>query len=293
MSPPPDDEHVERSLKSLKDFQRATVDVVYDNLFKNGQQRMLVADEVGLGKTIVAKGVIARCIKDRLASGDRQPLKVTYICSNQVIAQENVGKLDIYPNRQSHDRFASRLTYLAFEPSDSGDGVLRLNTLTPGTSFNKGRSTGQQDERRILYSLLMQDEQLQNHGKAVAAILRAGVQKTAGKWHRLLESERDEPCGQRLRPCCHQRFLKAIRKKKISYSDSSLSEHLEIRRKISVYDAVIELAKLVTLKNFLQYRDGSDELVRELKDTLSDVCVEYIDADIYILDEFQLSLIHI
>lgn len=53
------DEHVKRSLASLKDFQRATVNVVYDNLFKNGQQRMLVADEVGLGKTIVAKGVIA------------------------------------------------------------------------------------------------------------------------------------------------------------------------------------------------------------------------------------------
>ena len=44
---------------------------------------------------------------------------------------------------------------------------------------------------------------------------------------------------------------------------------------------------MLTLKNFGQYRDGSDHLVRELKDVLSEVCVEYIDADIYILDEFQ------
>ena len=88
------DEHVKRSLESLKDFQRATVDVVY-NQFKNGQQRMLVADEVGLGKTIVAKGLIARLISDRVAGGITTPLKVTYICSNQVIAHENVGKLDV------------------------------------------------------------------------------------------------------------------------------------------------------------------------------------------------------
>ena len=50
---------------------------------------------------------------------------------------------------------------------------------------------------------------------------------------------------------------------------------------------MVVLSKLVTLKNLGQYRDGSDHLVRELKDSLSEVCVEYIDADIYILDEFQ------
>jgi hypothetical protein len=79
MTSPSVDEYVGRSLDALKDFQRATVNVVYDNLFRNGQQRMLVADEVGLGKTIVAKGVIARRIKDKIEAGDNTPLKVTYI----------------------------------------------------------------------------------------------------------------------------------------------------------------------------------------------------------------------
>ena len=108
------EELVERCQQTLKDFQQATVDVVYNNLFNNGQQRMLVADEVGLGKTIVAKGVIAKRIEAKLGSNDKAPLKVTYICSNQVIAHENVGKLDLYPNQQSHDRFASRLTCLLY-----------------------------------------------------------------------------------------------------------------------------------------------------------------------------------
>lgn len=287
MTTPPIDEHITRSLAALKDFQRATVDVVYDNLFRNGQQRMLVADEVGLGKTIVAKGVIARKIVDKIEAGDTTPLKVTYICSNQVIAHENVGKLDIYPDQRSHDRFASRLTYLAFQPEGGNEGVLRLNTLTPATSFNKGSSTGQQGERRILYSLLMQNEELSGHGKALSAMLRAGVQKAASVWYEELDAGRDRPCGWPLRPCCHGRFLTAIRKKRLKYSDCPLFSHLGVFKSISLYDAVVEFTKLLTLKNLGRYRDGSDHLVRELKDALSEVCVEYIDADIYILDEFQ------
>lgn len=287
MTSPSVDECVGRSLDALKDFQRATVDVVYDNLFRNGQQRMLVADEVGLGKTIVAKGVIARRIKEKIEAGDNAPLKVTYICSNQVIAHENVGKLDIYPDNQSHDRFASRLTYLAFDPVSGSDGMLRLNTLTPGTSFNKGSGTGQQDERKILFSLLMHDGQLSRNPKAVAVMLRAGVQKNASEWYEELKAQRDTPCGASLRPCCYSRFLKALKTKTIDYSDCPLFEHLGIFKAISLYDAVLAFSQLLTLQNFRQFREGSDHLVRELKDTLSEVCVDYIDADIYILDEFQ------
>ena len=286
------DEHnsaelIQRALDSLKDFQRATVDVVYDNLFRKGQQRMLVADEVGLGKTIVAKGVIARCIRDRLVGGGELPLKVTYICSNQVIAHENVGKLDIFPDKRSHDRFASRLSYLAFQPEESQGNVLRLNTLTPATSFNKGSSTGQQGERRIIYSLLMQDDQLNSFGKSISAILRAGVQKLPSEWFTELDSQRDTPCGYPLRPCCSSRFTAALKAKVLPYSQSPLFDTLELKRPISLYAATKNLSELVTLKNLGQFRAESDQLVTELKDVLSEVCVNYIDADIYILDEFQ------
>ena len=287
MTTPTIEELIERSLQSLKDFQQATVEVVYDNLFHNGQQRMLVADEVGLGKTIVAKGVIAKRIRSKLENNDRSPLKVTYICSNQVIAHENVGKLDIYPNQQSHDRFASRLTYLAFQPEGDDDGLLRLNTLTPGTSFNKGSSTGQKGERKILFSVLMRDNELGNHGKAISAMLRAGVRKSARDWYDQLKAAGDKPCGAELRPCCPARFLAAIRKRKIAYSNCDLFDILETRKSVVLHDAVLALANLVTLKNLNQYREASDHLVRELKDVLAEVCVEYIDADIYILDEFQ------
>lgn len=52
------DEH----LQLLKPFQKATVDYVFRRLFKDPvpTDQFLVADEVGLGKTMVARGVIAR-----------------------------------------------------------------------------------------------------------------------------------------------------------------------------------------------------------------------------------------
>ena len=51
-------------LDGLKDFQRKTVDHVFDQLYGPRQtKRFLVADEVGLGKTLVARGVIAKAIE--------------------------------------------------------------------------------------------------------------------------------------------------------------------------------------------------------------------------------------
>ena len=51
-------------LNTLKDFQRKTVDYVFDRLYgENGIGRFLVADEVGLGKTMIAKGIIAKAIE--------------------------------------------------------------------------------------------------------------------------------------------------------------------------------------------------------------------------------------
>ena len=54
-------------LSGLKDFQRSTVDYVFKRLYEDDDsvRRFLLADEVGLGKTLVTRGVIARAI-DRL-----------------------------------------------------------------------------------------------------------------------------------------------------------------------------------------------------------------------------------
>ena len=56
---------------------------------------MLVADEVGLGKSVVAKGLIARLLEKHLRkpTDEFKPFRVTYICSQLALAIENRQKL--------------------------------------------------------------------------------------------------------------------------------------------------------------------------------------------------------
>ena len=56
------DEIHDRVMSGLKDFQEATVNRI-DELYESGQKRVLVSDEVGLGKTLIAKGTIAKLSK--------------------------------------------------------------------------------------------------------------------------------------------------------------------------------------------------------------------------------------
>ena len=84
----------EKTMAQLKDFQCATVERI-NELFCHGQNRVLVADEVGLGKTLIARGVIAKTARQHF-SKSKDTFKIVYICSNQVIANQNIQKLDVF-----------------------------------------------------------------------------------------------------------------------------------------------------------------------------------------------------
>ena len=68
---------VEPILNRLKDFQRRTVEYVFDRIFLDNDPayRFLVADEVGLGKTMVARGIIAKTIR-HLQPTDRKSTRL-------------------------------------------------------------------------------------------------------------------------------------------------------------------------------------------------------------------------
>lgn len=280
------DSHIEHSLRLLKDFQRATVDIVYDRLFVQGQSRMLVADEVGLGKTIVAKGVIARRLEDKLMQKDLTPFRVTYICSNQFIGQENVKKLDLY-QQQSIDRSRNRLVFLALKPQFDPATLLRLNTLTPGTSFHSSEHAGEQRERKIIYSLLMSDKgMLADVPKGLACLLRGPVQRSAKEWADDLESAQLNRSDMNIRDDLPAKFLNHIKVTPLRRPDIVLS-HLLGSTPTNLYDAVVEYACLLDFENFIRFKDGSLEIIRQLRKALAALCIDYIDADLYILDEFQ------
>lgn len=133
------DEIEETVMGELKDFQRATVERI-DYLYRNGQNRILVSDEVGLGKTLVARGTIAKFAKLRREEGDNL-VKVVYICSNATIAEQNLDKLRIDNEVRAEKSDTSRLSmqHLNIFKQENDVNVLnkyiQLIPLTPQTSF--------------------------------------------------------------------------------------------------------------------------------------------------------------
>src|SRR5947209_12856319 len=97
-------------LSHLKDFQRTTVEYVFRRLYLDGDcvRRFLIADEVGLGKTLVARGVIAKVI-DHLWDRSRR-IDIVYVCSNTDIARQNINRLNV--TGAEGFTLASRITLL-------------------------------------------------------------------------------------------------------------------------------------------------------------------------------------
>ena len=135
----------------LKPFQVATTETAFHGLWhEDTTSRFLVADEVGLGKTLVAKGVIAKTIEHLQSLGDKR-IDIVYICSNSSIARQNLLKLKEFAD--GHEESADRLTKLIAAKGLRDRGV-NVIALTPGTSFTFGHRSGQFDERALLYAVL-------------------------------------------------------------------------------------------------------------------------------------------
>lgn len=143
------------ALAGLKDFQRETVEYVFKRLYgKDSTSRFLVADEVGLGKTLVARGIIAKTL-EHLQDTVRR-IDIVYICSNATIASQNIKRLkmrglDEYLRGTGKGNgaddsitFATRLTYLPKEVKSLNKNKVNFISLTPSTTFDHMRSRGGQ-----------------------------------------------------------------------------------------------------------------------------------------------------
>ncbi len=86
-----------RALGADHGFQRTTVDHVTRRFYdpRPTPRRFLVADETGLGKSLVARGVIARTIEHLQDRADVDRIDVVYVCSNADIAEQNLKRLDV------------------------------------------------------------------------------------------------------------------------------------------------------------------------------------------------------
>jgi len=139
-------------LSKLKDFQKKSVDRVFQRFYKDKDftNRFLIADEVGLGKTLVARGIIAKSVEylwDKVRRID-----VIYICSNREIASQNINRLNITSAKQFS--LVSRMTLLPLKITGLKNRRLNFISFTPGTSFDLHSRTGIMLERALLYNCI-------------------------------------------------------------------------------------------------------------------------------------------
>lgn len=128
----------------LQEFQKRTVRYACARLFKHRQHRFLIADEVGLGKTKVAQGVIAT------VTAEQSNRNVVYVVSSGHIVTQNLSKLQT--RRLTPEPFGSLclLAEKAYKNSIQG----KLIGLTPIKDLRKDHF-GSVRERALLYRLLI------------------------------------------------------------------------------------------------------------------------------------------
>ena len=206
---------VGQAIADLKDFQRETVEYVFAQLLDNGRNKMLVADEVGLGKTIVARGLIAKAFEKHLKAGNSREFHVIYICSNQALAAQNLKKLNLFKNDEIPPSI-ERLIYLARKP-DSVVNQFRLSSLTPGTSFYLTGGSGHAEERLVLFTLLSRYKFFQNHQNGLQHLM-IGPVRDPGEWKtRSIQFQKDN--RDEFRRNIFKTFKAAIQKKRLIRSE--------------------------------------------------------------------------
>ncbi len=181
----------QNTMSKLKRFQRATVEHINRVFSETDQHRFLVADEVGLGKTMIAKGVIANLAVLRHKEGD-DLFKVVYVCSNQTIARQNIRKLTISDDKKANrvEMGETRLSMQHLlvteqERECKEKGIfIQLISLTPGTSFQVTGGQGSAPERALMYCILsrrLEDESMRNK---LSVLLRGDV-RTEDRWQKI------------------------------------------------------------------------------------------------------------
>jgi hypothetical protein len=248
-------------LAQLKDFQRRTADYVFQRFYgADPTRRFLVADEVGLGKTLVARGVIAKAIEHLQDEGKR--IDIVYICSNATIARQNINRLNVSGNHGF--AMATRLTFLPIQVEKLNQNAVNFVSFTPGTALDLKGQGGRVEERALIYRMLRQEPW--NVGRGLLNLLQATVTVRdnwlwwVNKWNVKIDAD----------------LARSFRDRVASME--------ELTERLQAWCAQFKRWR----KSFPQ---GANEeryrLVGELRHLLAETCLDALEPDLVILDEFQ------
>lgn len=267
------DEIEKHTMNMLKDFQAETVKRV-DYLFRNKQNHVLVADEVGMGKTLIGRGVIVKTARQKIEE-KCDLFKVVYICSNQNIANQNIRKLDITGRNIAESVSDTRLSMqhlkIMEQASDRAikEGFIQLIPLTPETSFKMTSGGGSVQERALIFAILKRIPDFKAHIKTLEDFMIHGAIKS---W----ESSEKYNYGSRVAQC--EEATGGIYPKNII--DKICSEEFE-----EIIEIVLEHLKEIRCKSELSYSDYA--VMNKLRVMFAKISVSMLEPDLVIMDEFQ------
>ena len=267
------DSRTDQVLAGLKDFQRDTVSYVFDRIYgAAATNRFLVADEVGLGKTLVARGIIARTIEHLQAERPDRRIDILYVCSNAAIASQNINRLKVAG--AGDFAIATRLTYLPKQVKSLRTNPVNFLSLTPGTAFDHARSRGGHAEERAIIHRMLHGMHW-GRGKR-RKWLRRGLlnmlQATAGKdsWRRRVRNTPNEDIDNDL----------AVAFRRAVADDDELYD--ELKECCDLFHRFRETDRIPWPERDMRLR-----LIGRLRGLLAEVCLTALEPDLVILDEFQ------
>lgn len=274
---------VAQVMAGLKDFQRDTAEYAFRRLYgPNPTHRFLVADEVGLGKTLVARGVIAKTIEHLKREGDART-DIVYVCSNAAIAEQNLSKLNVLD--QEATSIAERITLLAVGGADETlNHDVNFIAITPNTSLRLGNSPGCFNERALLYALF---DRVTNDGRLHCA---------GGKRVFYLNINEDDPSSARRRlDDKARRYGKRLDENRgfVRRFKRALRDHNRaVRESGEGWLWQKELQDLCELFARKKQRYGSarrrrNHFIGRMREILASVSIASLQPDLVILDEFQ------
>lgn len=289
-------EKIKETIAGLKDFQLKTVDYVFEQLYGKGRSKMLIADEVGLGKTIVAKGIIAKAFEKKQKEKTQEQFNVIYICSNLALARQNLKKLNFSGDNLAIDYSEEddRLTSLAYiSAKEEKQFPLRIKAFTPATSFDDKTHAGKADERILLYRLLNSYSDIQEYSNSLKWILKGSRRMGDDNWENRIrwatqaDEREDYSWVRKIRPKVYSEFRKFL-EQKVKPADLPRSfAAAGLTYEVKYWTLLKNLCRLEIRRNNYYHYNFCKELISSLRFGLSRACLEFLHADIFILDEFQ------
>lgn len=268
-------ELIERdTMAQLKDFQCATVERIAE-LFCNGQNRVLVADEVGLGKTLIARGTIAKTALIQYEAG-KKLFKIVYICSNQVIANQNIQKLDVFNLRSKDNTGESRLSMQHLKIAEQEltakekGSYAQLIPLTPSTSFSMTSGGGRKEERALMYVILSRIPKLYEYDDDLSSFLRQDVDGWFGEVE------------------YYENRVSELSKAETGYPDNIIKRILEIDERDDILNELLtHLDELNEGYDDYYCTESGRSVLQKLRRMFAEISVGMLQPDLVILDEFQ------